>query len=114
LPITTPVEAGGIRSGGTQGVTPGSSSDLISDFGLGVNGTFIGGTGVQVDSVDAGSPAERVGLEQGDVILDVDSIAVTNPNSWIKAMEKKNRVRLRIRNGRDPGGPVVFRDVNLT
>ena len=50
-------------------------------------------------------------MEQGDVILTVDGIPVTNPNAWSRAMKGKVQVRLRIRNVR--AGPTIFRDVTL-
>ncbi len=92
-------------------VTPGSQSDPVSDFNLGISGSFTS-LGVRVNAVDGGGPAERIGLEQGDVILTVDGVPVRTANGWINAMSGKSFVRLRIRNVR--GGPNVFRNVDLT
>jgi S1-C subfamily serine protease len=92
-------------------VTPGSVSDPVSDFGLGISGKFTF-QGIRVTSVDGGSPAERIGLEDGDVILAVNGIPVKTVSAWTSAMNGNTFVRLRIKNVR--GGPIVFRDVNLT
>lgn len=94
-----------------QRVTPGSQSDPVSDFGLGVSGS-IGAGGIFVDQVEFGSPAERVGLEQGDTILTVNNAPIQSVDDWINVMSQTNGfVRLRIRDVRS--GNVVFRNVNL-
>ena len=92
-------------------VTPGTQSDPVSDYGLGVSGT-ITAAGARVTGVDAGGPAERVGIESGDTILTVNGTPITGAPSWAQAMSGQSFVRLRLKNVR--GGPTVYRDVDLT
>ena len=64
------VMAGLVRDGTITrsyiGIVPRALRDLESFFSLALN------TGVLIDSVDAGSPADRAGLHVGDVILSID------------------------------------------
>lgn len=101
-----------LANGKSTYVTPGSTSDPVSDFGLGISGN-IGPGGVTVEGIDFGSPAERVGLERGDVLLTVNGIAICNVDDWIAAMRGRSTASLRIRDVRNPGGPPVIRFVNL-
>ena len=45
-----------------------------------------GGAGLLVRSVDNNSPAEEAGLKAGDVVVKINSIAVSNGNDWTKAV----------------------------
>jgi S1-C subfamily serine protease len=44
------------------------------------------GTGLLIESVDYQSPAYRAGLKAGDVIVRVNSQAMTSRNDWLKAI----------------------------
>jgi S1-C subfamily serine protease len=59
-----------------------------------------GSHGVTVAGVESGSPAERAGVQQGDVIVAVDGQAINNVAELRSALAKdKSNVRLRIRRG---------------
>src|SRR5689334_17114311 len=84
-------------------LAPGSVSDPVSDYGLGISGD-IGSSGIHISSVDSDSPAERVGLEIDDVILTVNGHPILSVDDWISVMDQNNgHVRLRVRDGRNPG-----------
>jgi len=74
-----------------QPLTP----DLAQQLGLPE-----GSHGVAVAGVESGSPAERAGVRQGDVIVAVDGQAINNVSELRSALAKdKSNVRLRIRRG---------------
>jgi S1-C subfamily serine protease len=95
-----------------QQLVPGVPSDPISDHGLGVTGYVLPGQGYVISSVRRG-PARRVGLEAGDIIKSVDGVAITTEARWTLAMKGKERVTLRILDGRDPTAPLATKSVNL-
>jgi len=90
----------------------GQPSDPISDYGLGVVGYVLPGLGYVVSRVEGG-PASRIGLEAGDIIKTVDGAAITTEAAWTLAMKGKDRVTLKILDGRDPTAPLVSKSVNL-
>ena len=94
------------------GLVPGQPSDPISDYGLGVAGYVLPGQGYIVSRVESG-PAKRIGLEAGDIIKTVDGTAITTEASWTLAMKGKDRVTLKILDGRDPTAPLATKSVNL-
>jgi putative serine protease PepD len=63
------------------------------------------GSGAEVGSVNPGSPAERAGVEVGDVVLEVDGAEVNAPSDISGAIADNNpgdRVTMRVRrNGRE-------------
>jgi S1-C subfamily serine protease len=68
--------------------------------------------GIRVTSVLPNSPAARIGLEPGDVILAVYGHPVTSAETWDWLMSYKNDyVELRIKDARR--GDVVTRHVDL-
>src|SRR5262249_48553696 len=74
-----------------QPLTP----DLAQQLGLPE-----GSHGVAVAGVESGSPAERAGVRQGDVIVSVDGQAVSNVSELRSALAKdKSNVRLGMRRG---------------
>jgi len=95
-----------------QGIVPGQPSDPISDYGLGMTGYVLPGQGYNVTSVASG-PAKRVGLEAGDIIKTVDGTAIVSEAAWTLAMKGKERVTLKILDGRDPTAPLATKSVNL-
>jgi hypothetical protein len=62
-----------------------------------------GELGLQLISVGAGSPAQRAGLEVGDVIVRVDGVRVRSPEELLKALDQStgnpNLKVLNVRNG---------------
>jgi serine protease Do/serine protease DegQ len=52
------------------------------------------GRGVQVVNIEQGSPAWRVGLRKGDVILSVNRKTVESPQDVENALQGKNQVIL--------------------
>jgi S1-C subfamily serine protease len=42
--------------------------------------------GMQVDSVSWGSPASRMGLERGDVIVNIDQVGFTSRTGYLQAL----------------------------
>jgi serine protease Do len=58
-------------------------------------------TGVLITSVERGSPSQKAGLRQGDVILDVDTRPVENDREFRKAIRERagETAILRIRRG---------------
>lgn len=94
------------------GLVPGQPSDPISDYGLGVAGYVLPGQGYIVSRVESG-PAKRIGLEAGDIVKTVDGTAITTEASWTLAMKGKERVTLKILDGRDPTAPLATKSVNL-
>lgn len=95
-----------------QQLVPGQPSDPISDYGLGVAGYVLPGQGYIVSRVESG-PAQRIGLEAGDIVKTVDGTAITTEASWTLAMKGKDRVTLKILDGRDPTAPLATKSVNL-
>lgn len=74
-----------------------------SQHKLGIYATFTA-RGAVVRGVEPGSPAERFGLEPGDVVLSVNGAPVFNQSSYLQAMmDSGGFVRLRVRNVRDGG-----------
>jgi len=94
------------------GLVPGQPSDPISDYGLGVAGYVLPGQGYVVSRVESGA-AQRIGLEAGDIVKTVDGTAITTEASWTLAMKGKERVTLKILDGRDPTAPPATKSVNL-
>lgn len=79
---------------------------------LGVKYTHNGGDGVLITGVVPGSPAEKVGLENGDVILTVNGNAITGGFDFKRALDNSGGVaRLRIRDCRT--GQIAFRTCQL-
>jgi predicted metalloprotease with PDZ domain len=79
------------------------------DFGIRFDQTE---WGVCVTDVIPGSPAQRIGLEQGDVIVGVYGYPVHYAGAWDWLMSHElNYLQLRIRDGRTGG--FVTRDVSL-
>ena len=69
--------------------------------------------GIRVTEVLADSPAKRLGLEPGDVILSVYEHPVTTAETWYWLTSYKNSyVELRIRDGRS--GRVCTRFADLS
>jgi S1-C subfamily serine protease len=82
-------------------------ADLLASQSLQANGGYLGimmaevgdadakanklpaGTGVRVDRVVLGSPADRAGVKNEDVILDVDGAAVNSPAELAAAIAKR-------------------------
>ena len=95
-----------------QQLVPGQPSDPISDYGLGVAGYVLPGQGYIVSRVESG-PAQRIGLEAGDIVKTVDGTAITTEASWTLVMKGKDRVTLKILDGRDPTAPLATKSVNL-
>ena len=56
---------------------------LNSQNGMWPNGAY-------VVSVDAGSPAEKAGIQAGDIIVEVDGNVVSNNEDLMNSMEGKN------------------------
>jgi hypothetical protein len=68
-----------------------------------------GAQGMKIERVTPGSPAARLGLEAGDVILSVNGQPVRNQADYARLLDQGGgRVRLEILNGRD--GKKVVRD----
>jgi putative serine protease PepD len=63
------------------------------------------GTGAEVGSVNSGSPADDAGIEEGDLVLEVDGKEVTAPPDISSAIADKNpgdRITMRVRrNGQE-------------
>ncbi len=72
------IENGEVRRGwlgvGIEPVTP----EVASKVNLG------GGTGVMVNSVFEGDPAQRAGIKVGDIILKIGGVAVNSPTGMIR------------------------------
>jgi hypothetical protein len=67
------------------------------------------GPGMKVEKVTPGSPAARLGLEAGDVILSVNGQPVRSQADYARLLDHAGgRVRLEILNGRD--GKKIIRD----
>jgi serine protease DegQ len=59
-----------------------------------------GSRGLAVTGIEPGSPAERAGVRQGDLIVSVDGQAVNSVADLRSALAKdKSNVRLRVRRG---------------
>jgi putative serine protease PepD len=63
------------------------------------------GTGAEVGNVNSGSPADDAGVEEGDIVLEVDGKPVTAPPDISSAIADKNpgdRITMRVRrNGQE-------------
>jgi putative serine protease PepD len=60
------------------------------------------GTGAEVGNVNAGSPAERAGIQLGDVVTEVDGTRITAPDDIATAIADKSpgdRITVRVRRG---------------
>jgi Do/DeqQ family serine protease len=72
------IENGEVKRGwlgvGIEPVTPEMASKV----------NLAGGTGVMINSVFEGDPAQRAGLEVGDIILKIGGIAVNSPTGMIR------------------------------
>ena len=66
-----------------RGVTVGSISAIIAQQ-LGLNST----NGVVIMTVDSGSRAENAGLSEGDVILEIDHVAIETMDAWESAISE--------------------------
>jgi hypothetical protein len=82
---------------------------------LGINYTVIPGYGYRVNYVMWGTPASRIGLEPGDVVLSINRVRLTYNGAHSYALSRAVRtggwVTLRIRDVRT--GWVVTRSANL-
>jgi serine protease Do len=84
-----------------------TKSSTQAKFGIGINRLTEGdrqrmqvdkGAGVRVASVDPGSFADDIGLQEGDIILTINRQSVTSPEDVLK-----------IQHTLRPGQPVAFR-----
>jgi hypothetical protein len=82
---------------------------------LGINYTVIPGYGYRVNCVMWGTPASRIGLEPGDVVLSINRVRLTYNGAHAYALSQAARtggwITLRIRDVRT--GWVVTRSTNL-
>ena len=103
----------GIRKWRTPCPRPGSSADIGPQ--LGFCGYIIHGVGEYVLAVDQGTPAARIGLEPGDVILALNGCRLTCEEAWHQAMTRAvasdTKVTLKIRDGRTGG--IAYRDSHV-
>jgi S1-C subfamily serine protease len=98
-PVVERIRANPSGSSGSSGRTTGAGAFL----GVSTSPTPAG-QGVVVEEVVEGSPADRAGLEAGDVILSVGGTAVDDPQELRAAIaghEPGDRVQLRFRRGGD-------------
>jgi len=81
------------------GVTAGAVTGIIAQH-LGLNST----EGIVIMDIEAGSPADEAGLAEGDVILEVNHVAVASVEEWEIAaskLDESNAVAFTVfRNGR--------------
>lgn len=76
----------------------------LTRFVLGVQGGY-SPLGMQINAVAPGSPAEKIGLQRGDLILKIDGRPVTNQQEFSSAIDgSQGTVALIVRkvNSRDP------------
>ncbi len=103
------ISTGQVRRGAIGvSFTPGNNSVLLKSFGA--------DHGVVVDQVETGSPAERAGLQRGDVITTIDSKPVKNGEALLAMVSESDPgTRLRIeflRDGKLRSTEVVVGDWN--
>ena len=63
-----------------------------------------GGTGVKVASVIAGSPAEKAGIQAGDIVMEVDGVETKDLRAYSAALRTKSLgdvVTVRLRRGEE-------------
>jgi len=83
--------AGGVFSGGGSSSAAAAASQVASNQSVWLGVQIVQGTdGPTVESVIAGSPAEKAGLQRGDVIKSIDGTSVSNPQAVRDALNGKN------------------------
>jgi serine protease Do len=73
------------NTGASNGERNGENSSNSALDGVSVEATR-NGHGVEVTSVDPGSPAANAGLREGDIILEVNRVAISNVSDFDRAM----------------------------
>ncbi len=69
-------------------------------------------TGILITQIEYGSPADRAGLQRGEIILDVDRKSVADPEYFESVLEAGKSHLLRLKK-LDPEGREIFRVVIL-
>ncbi|MHC4400975.1 MAG: PDZ domain-containing protein [Planctomycetota bacterium] len=71
---------------------------------LGFSGYVVAGIGEYIVWVEQGSPAERMGLEPGDMILTLNGESLTTEGAWASAIaqaaRREGRITLSVRRSR--------------
>ena len=83
------------RAGGTQTVRR-------TVLGISIEQQAPGDAGVLIGNIDAGSGAQKAGMQKGDLILKIDDVAVAGPEQLIKIVSAKkpgDKVELTLRRG---------------
>jgi hypothetical protein len=84
----------------TRDVSTGSRSFKVS-LGIMPDYTF-NGSGVHVDGVSSGKPAEKAGILKGDIILKLGDFDITDVESYMKALgkfEKGQTISVKVKRG---------------
>ncbi len=85
---------------------------LPADYGAWVTSPGTNQNGSNIDPIVAGSPAQKAGLKDGDIILEMNGEKITQDNSLTQIIEKFNpgdKVTLKVQRGND----VIDLDVTL-
>jgi len=85
----------------TPSASPWSPAPKTSGVRLGVYGDVLGSGGFRVTNVVPGEPGSRLGLEPGDVILQVNRRTVRSVGDILRAINSPFGAQLLIRNVRD-------------
>lgn len=116
--LSSPVFADGRQVGQkkVQKLSIGSRSDQSpyqrAPYRLGIYCHTVG-DGVMVDGLISGGPAERIGLEVGDIITSVDGNPIEDTSDLYRALQRSGGfARLRIIDVRSTD--LVYRNVDLT
>jgi C-terminal processing protease CtpA/Prc len=100
-----------VSASGTREAEPAMMLSTVKGTGLGIRCQATG-EGVRVTEVTPGSPADKLGLEPGDVIVTVYGHPVTSAETWDWLTSYKNDyAALRIKDVRT--GSLVTRHVPL-
>lgn len=95
-PLTVTIESAPASSAVAASAAPRRVSfGLVPDYAH-------GGAGVRAESVVPGSPAQRAGLQAGDVVLALDGRAITGLSQFsdvLKTFEAGQRIRTQVRRG---------------
>ncbi|MFO0935052.1 MAG: M28 family peptidase [Gemmataceae bacterium] len=74
----------------SHGAAPQSGSARMSGPTLGVMPSYEEGTsGMKLDGVSPGGPAEKAGLKDGDIIVEINGKAVTNVTNYMTVMNQQ-------------------------
>jgi S1-C subfamily serine protease len=94
----------GLAAGNDRAASPNPAAVPANSTSLGFIGQWIPGYGELVTEVASGSQAQRLGLEQNDVILAVNGERLTRRGAWSHALKKAQqgdgRVALKYRDCR--------------